>query len=73
VAAPGVLESCTSDHLPLCLARHSCGDWGNVCADNKALNNQALIDGDRVLSAYAIDPTKPAKGDGENCLWIITE
>ena len=57
----------------LCLARHARGDWGNVCAEDKALNDQALKTGDRLLSAYAIDPTKPAKGYGENCLWIITE
>ena len=27
----------------------------------------------RVLSAYPIDPTKPANGYGSNRLWIITE
>jgi hypothetical protein len=31
------------------------------------------VEGERVLSAYAIDESKPAKGYGENCLWIITE
>lgn len=40
---------------------------------NKALNDQALLDGDRVLTAYPIDPTKPCKGHGDNCLWIITK
>ncbi len=73
VATPGALEACSPDHLMLCLARHARGDWGNVCAEDKALNDQALKNGDRLLSAYAIDPTKPAKGYGENCLWITTE
>ena len=31
------------------------------------------MEGERVLSAYAIDESKPAKGYGGNCLWIITE
>ena len=73
VATPGALDACTPQHLNACLYRHAFGDWGNVCAEDKALNDQSLIDGERVLSAYPIDPTKPAKGYGENCLWIITE
>lgn len=73
VATPGVLDVCDQTHLNRCLLRHMHGDWGNVCDEDKALNNEALIQGDRVLSAYAIDPTKPAKGYGDNCLWIITE
>ena len=31
------------------------------------------MEGERVLSAYAIYESKPAKGYGDNCLWIITE
>jgi hypothetical protein len=31
------------------------------------------VEGERVLSAYAIDESKPAKGYGGNCRWIITE
>ena len=73
VATQGALAVCDPRHLQACLYRHSRGDWGNVCGDDKAINDQALIDGDRVLSAYPIDPTKPSKGYGENCLWIITE
>jgi hypothetical protein len=73
VATPGVLEACDPQHMMTCLFRHTRGDWGNVCADDKALNDQALIDRNRVLSAYPIDPAKPAKGYGDNCFWIITE
>ena len=46
---------------------------GAICAEFKALNDQALVEGERVLSANAIDESKPAKGYGDNCLWIITE
>ncbi|HEY8099047.1 MAG TPA: hypothetical protein VIE65_23540 [Methylobacter sp.] len=73
VSTQGALEACSEAHRLQCLNRHARGDWGNVCGDDKASNDQALIDGDRVLSAYPLDPTKPSKGYGANCLWIITE
>jgi hypothetical protein len=73
VATPGAIAACRPERLTICLHRHSRGDWGNVCAEDKALNDLALVEGERVLSAYAIDESKPAKGYGENCLWIITE
>jgi hypothetical protein len=45
--------------------RHRRGDWGEVDSGDWALNDQALKDGDRVLSAYRLrDGTK---------IWIITE
>jgi hypothetical protein len=64
VATPGAIAACSPPHLPIYLHQHSRGDWGNVCAEDKALNDQALLDGERVLSAYAIDESKPAKGYG---------
>jgi hypothetical protein len=73
VATIGASEACTQKRLDACLARHAQCDWGNVCDEDKALNDQGLVDGERVLSAYAIDESKPSKGYGENCLWIITE
>lgn len=56
-----------------CLNRHSKGDWGNVCKEDAEQNCIATQEGLRVLSAYAINPTLPAQGHGENCFWIITE
>jgi len=73
VATQGALATCSPYHLNTCLFRHAGGDWGNVCAEDKARNDQALIEGSRIFSAYPIDLTKPSKGYGENCLWIITE
>jgi hypothetical protein len=73
VSTQGAMGACSEAHRLKCLNRYARGDWGNVCGDDKATNDQALIDGDRVLSAYPIDPTKPSNGYGENCLWIITE
>jgi len=81
VATPGVLEVCSNVHLQKCLIRHLTGDWGCVCAEDKEENDQAVSAGNRILSAYPIDPAKPFEGceagngasHGENTLWIITE
>ena len=73
VATPGALEACAPDHLMRCLFRHAHSDWGCVGPEDAASNAEALREGFRVLSAYPIDPTKPCKGFGDNCLWIITE
>jgi len=47
------------------LQRHSKGDWGEVCEEDRQANDQALIDGTRILSAY-----RTSLGVK---LWIITE
>ena len=72
VATPGALESLSPDRLMECLARHARGDYGNVCAEDVESNNRATHDGGRILSAYPIDPAKPCKGYGENCIWVLT-
>ncbi len=73
VATRGVIESVPSSRMAECLARHRRGDWGNVCKEDAAENDLSTREGFRILSAYAIDESKPAKGHGDNCLWIITE
>ena len=47
------------------LDRHVSGGWGIVDEEDKAANDDSLIDGSRILSAY-----KTAKGVK---IWIITE
>ena len=34
------------------LQRHAAGDWGNVCADDAELNNQALVAGPCALCLW---------------------
>ena len=34
------------------LARHVTGDWGDLDDEDRSLNDAALIDGSRILSAY---------------------
>lgn len=67
VATPGALEALQeSGQTPeFFLAKHIRGDWGEVCTDDARLNDQALVDGSRLLSAYrTLKNTR---------IWIITE
>ena len=73
VATQGAMSIGDMPLLNRCLNRHVRGDWGCVCEEDRETNNEALKAGDRILSAYAIDETKPCKGHGDNTLWIITE
>lgn len=75
VATQGALAAFNGDHAPLVamLERHLSGDWGSVCDEDKTTNDEAVMNGARILSAYPIDPSKPCKGWGENTIWIITE
>ncbi len=73
VATPAALGACDPVYLTDCLTRHVTGDWGCICADDRELNDSAVQDGERILSAYPINPALPSKGHGDNTLWIITE
>lgn len=46
------------------LARHIHGDWGDLCEEDKQVNEEALKHGGRLMSSYKFDA-----GD----VWIITE
>lgn len=62
----GVIESINNEThrvIPL-IRRHLNQDWGDVCEEDKQSNNQALINGGRLLSSYKL---------GEETVWIITE
>jgi hypothetical protein len=73
VATRGAMDIGDMPLLNRCLNRHVRGDWGCVCEEDRDTNNEALKVGNRILSAYPIDETKPCKGHGDNTLWIITE
>lgn len=47
------------------IGRHSNGDWGELCTEDFAQNESALIHGSRLLSAY-----RTVAG---TAFWIITE
>jgi hypothetical protein len=67
VATPGALAALerSGQQPDAFLDRHVVGDWGNVCDDDKKLNDAALKDGTRVLSSY--------KTTADETIWIVTE
>lgn len=67
VATPGALRALqeAGQSPGYFLERHVNGDWGEVNDEDKRANDQALVDGSRLLSAYrTLLGTK---------IWIITE
>lgn len=67
VVTPGAiaLAERTGCDLTALLVRHLQGDWGDLDADDRAVNDHALRTGGRLLSRYAVSRTED--------LWIITE
>ena len=45
------------------LKKYRTGNWGNVCDEDKQLNDEAVSNGSRILGAY----------EGMYRIWIITE
>lgn len=66
VGTPGAREVMMRHDLhPLILiARHASGDWGQIDPEDRGLNEEALINGDRIMSVYKF---------GDDTLWVITE
>ena len=67
LSTPGALEAFERNgQTPLeFLKRHLAGDYGELCEEDRLLNEQSLVDGSRLLSAYRLkDGTK---------VWLITE
>jgi len=67
LVTPGALDALqVSGQSPwVFLTRHLAGDWGDLDAEDKALNDQAVQDGSRILSAYITS--------NETKVWVITE
>jgi len=67
VATPGALKALeeAGQSPAFFLEKHAAGDWGTVNDEDKRLNDEALVTGGRLLSAY-----KTLRGVR---LWIITE
>lgn len=67
VATPGFMAAVQADETDArqFITRHLSGDWGDVCEEDRAANDAALKDGDRLLSSY--------ETNGGTKFWIITE
>lgn len=55
----------TDSDIENALNRHQSGDWGELCEEDKQVNEKALKDGDRILSVYI--------SSGGKRFWVITE
>ena len=47
------------------IKRHICGDWGDSCEEDKKSNDEALKNGDRLMSVF--------ESPNHATLWVITE
>lgn len=65
VITRGALDVLSNEDVLRALARHARGDWGDVCDEDRAANDEALRYGSRLLSSY-----HTASG---RKFWIITE
>ena len=67
MATPGCLRALeeAGEQASDFLQRHQRRDWGCVCAEDRRANDDALIEGARLLSAYRLR-------NGVR-IWIITE
>jgi hypothetical protein len=67
LATPGALESlqAAGQTAQEFLSRHINGDWGCVCPEDAELNDLALQDGSRILSAYLLKTGVK--------IWVVTE
>lgn len=67
VATPGALHAllAAGQSADEFLSRHVTGDWGDLDAEDMALNDAAIVDGSRILSAYTLRTGVR--------IWVITE
>ena len=65
VSTRGALALLDMEEIHSLLSRHVSGDWGDMCEEDKGLNNHALQSGiGRLFSSYELPKGK---------VWVITE
>lgn len=52
VATPAALDALTPDDIQAAILRHLQGDWGDLCAEDRAENELSLSKGFRLFSVY---------------------
>jgi len=60
-----VLDTARQAPWEYIIKRHAQGDWGDMCNEDHEANERALLEGDRLMSAYTL-PTGVK-------VWVITE
>jgi hypothetical protein len=69
VATPAALHAINEEGMTPFdfVSRHAMGDWGDdLSEEDRRLNDQAIVDGSRILSAFLLSKTQER-------LWCITE
>lgn len=64
LATPGAVAALAEAQAAVLLDRHVRGDWGTLDAHDRAANDDALLEGGRLLSAYTLRT-------GET-VWVLT-
>ncbi len=64
-ATRGVLLSIPPEQIALAVARHLICDWGDLCEEDREINEDAYLNGGRLFSRYLTE-------DGE-AFYVITE
>lgn len=62
---PGAASSIPPREMVKALARHEAGDWGELCAEDRRVNDYAMENAGQIVSAYT-------SKEGIK-FWIITE
>ena len=62
---PGAHDGLDLKDVASCLVRHAGGDFGDMSEEDKAYNEEALVTGGRIMSAY--------RDRNDIKFWIITE
>lgn len=65
VATPAALGILSQADMVAALQRHASGDWGDVDAHDRAVNDDAVIQRERLVSAY--------QSERGISFWVITE
>ena len=67
-STPGAMEALQAEEMVpwALLVRHAKGDWGDLGDEDKQANQDALVTGARLFSAYVLPKTQQK-------VWVITE
>lgn len=65
VATSNAASQLSPEDVAVGIGRHASGDWGEVCEEDQASNEEALVEGLRLMSVYT-------SSSGIK-FWVITE
>jgi hypothetical protein len=65
VATSNAASQLSPEDVAVGIGRHASGDWGEVCDEDRASNEEALVEGLRLMSVYT--------STSGLTFWIITE